>query len=79
MQPELREVSENEEFDFIELVDGETRDFSVKKLYEVKVDHDGSIFGVEGERYLNDDQYIPNTEMFYNPNLKLKYFKKVRE
>ncbi|PQP82799.1 hypothetical protein C0Q44_15550 [Paenibacillus sp. PCH8] len=74
----LREVKENEEFDFIELVDGETKDFSKEKLYDIKLD-DGSIFGVEGERYVIDDTYTANTEMFYNPNFKLKYYKKVSE
>lgn len=77
MQPELREVSENEEFDFIELISGETKDLTVGKQYKILVD-DGSIF-TEDEKYVIDDTYTANTEFFYNPKLQLKYFKKVSE
>ncbi|WP_339236225.1 hypothetical protein MKX40_22200 [Paenibacillus sp. FSL R5-0517] len=78
MHPELREVSEKDEFDYIELVSGETSDFAVGQLYEVLVD-DGSIFGIEGERYTKDDTYSNSTEMFYSPKLQLKYYKKIIE
>lgn len=75
----MREVKEINEADYIELVSGETEDFTVGKLYEVKVDTDGSIF-TEGERYVMiDDTYTASTEFFYNPKLLLKYYKKISE
>lgn len=76
MWPDLREVADINEAEFIELISGETSDFTVGKLYEVKVD-DGKIFGIENERFSMDDQYIPNCEFFYNGKLELKFFKKV--
>ncbi|MBD8839934.1 hypothetical protein IFU39_19145 [Paenibacillus sp. CFBP 13594] len=77
MRPELREIADINEADFIELVSGETSDFTVGKLYEVLVDN-GSIFTV-GELYVIDNTYTNNTEMFYNPHLHLKYYKKLSE
>ncbi|MCM3134582.1 hypothetical protein M3629_17470 [Paenibacillus polysaccharolyticus] len=78
MQPELTQITDINEADIIELVNGETKDFTAGKMYEVKVD-DGSIFGVENERYTIDDTYVANTEMFYSPHLELKYYKKISE
>lgn len=77
MHDGLREVTENDEFDYIELVSGETSDFTVGQKYRVLVD-DGSIF-TENEHYNIDDTYTASTELFYNPNLELKYYKKVSE
>ncbi|TDL70395.1 hypothetical protein E2R58_15040 [Paenibacillus amylolyticus] len=77
MRPVLREVTEKDEFDFVELLSGNTSDFTVGKLYEVLVD-DGSIF-TEGELYVIDNTYTNSTEMFYNPHLQLRYYKKTSE
>ncbi|NMI04801.1 hypothetical protein HF638_12490 [Paenibacillus sp. SZ31] len=77
MQPEITQITDINEADFIELVSGEKKDYTVGKQYKVLVD-DGSIF-TEGERYVIDDTYTANTEFFYNPKLQLKYFKKVSE
>lgn len=70
----LSEITNINDADYIELVSGETSDFTVGKIYEVKVD-DGSIY-TEGERYSMDNTYTANTEMFYNPKLQLKFYKR---
>ncbi|WP_340031119.1 hypothetical protein NSQ20_25425 [Paenibacillus sp. FSL K6-1122] len=70
----LIEITNINDADYIELVSGETSDFTVGQIYEVKVD-DGSIY-TEGERYSMDNTYTANTEMFYNPKLQLKYYKR---
>ncbi|WP_340018368.1 hypothetical protein [Paenibacillus sp. FSL H3-0457] len=70
----LNEITNINDADYIELVSGETSDFTVGQIYEVKVD-DGSIY-TEGERYSMDNTYTANTEMFYNPKLQLKFYKR---
>ncbi|WP_405130531.1 hypothetical protein MHB43_23685 [Paenibacillus sp. FSL H8-0317] len=78
MQPELKQIADINEADFIELLSGETDDFSKGKIYEVEVDTQGLIF-TEDEHFVYDDLHIPNTEFFYNPQLEIRSYKKISE